>query len=120
MNHFLHGVSGGQFAPESVDTTDFPLHRRWRRVQELTRHVWRRWIREYIPTLQHRRKWTREREDFKVGDIVLVVDPNAARGHWPLGRIIEVFSGNDGHVLGSCGFESRTKLLFVLLRDSVF
>ena len=97
-NHFLHGMCGGQFAPESVDTTNFPLHRRWRRVQELTRHVWRRWLREYIPTLQPRRKWTRERTDFAVGDVVLVVDPNTARGHWPLGRILEVFPGKDGHV----------------------
>lgn len=36
-NHFLHGQVG-QFAPTSVDETDFNPQRRWRRVQELVRH----------------------------------------------------------------------------------
>jgi hypothetical protein len=29
---------------------------------------------------------------------VMVVDPNAARGHWPLGRILEVFPGRDKRI----------------------
>ena len=36
-NHFLIGQMGGDFIPESVDTTAFSPRRRWRRVQELTR-----------------------------------------------------------------------------------
>lgn len=31
-NHFLHGQVGGQFAPQSVDETDFNVRRRWRRI----------------------------------------------------------------------------------------
>ena len=39
-NHFLIGQIGGQFAPESVDDTSFSLKKkRWRRVQELVRHL---------------------------------------------------------------------------------
>ena len=34
-NHFLIGQIGGQFAPESVDETNYSLKKRWRRVQEL-------------------------------------------------------------------------------------
>ena len=34
-NHFLHGQMGGQFAPETVDTTAFNPRKRWRKVQEL-------------------------------------------------------------------------------------
>lgn len=97
-NHFLHGMIGGQFAPDSVDTTDFPLTKRWRRVQELIRHVWRRWLREYIPTLQSRPKWNATKKNFTTGDIVLVVEPNASRGNWPLGIITEVFPGSDGNI----------------------
>ncbi|XP_074637789.1 uncharacterized protein LOC141896447 [Acropora palmata] len=33
-NHFLHGQMGGQFAPESVDTTTFHPRQRWRKVQD--------------------------------------------------------------------------------------
>lgn len=38
-NHFLHGQIGGQFAPDIVDSTKFNSHRRWRRVQELMKHL---------------------------------------------------------------------------------
>ncbi|PFX20946.1 hypothetical protein AWC38_SpisGene14574 [Stylophora pistillata] len=39
-NHFLIGQMGDNFVPESVDSTPFNLSgKRWRRVQELTRHV---------------------------------------------------------------------------------
>ena len=55
-NHFLFGQSGGLFAPESVDTTSFNHRKRWRRVQELVKHFWRRWIREWLPQLSSRRK----------------------------------------------------------------
>ena len=50
-NHFLIGQVGGKFAPESVDSTDFNPNKRWRRIQELVRHFWHRWLREWLPTL---------------------------------------------------------------------
>ena len=34
-NHFLHGQIGGNFAPTSVDETQFSPPKRWRYVQEL-------------------------------------------------------------------------------------
>ena len=45
-NHFLHGQLGGRFAPDSVDTEVFNPRKRWRRVQELVRHFWHRWLHE--------------------------------------------------------------------------
>ena len=55
-NHFLHGQVGGQFAPESVDNTPFNPRKRWRRIQELMRHFWIRWMQEWIPNLNPRKK----------------------------------------------------------------
>ncbi|CAC5374179.1 unnamed protein product [Mytilus coruscus] len=98
QNHFLHGQLGGHFAPESVDDTDFNPRKRWRRIQELIRHFWKLWIRERLPGLNKRDKWTKTKRDMKTDDIVLVLIPHVPRGHWPLGRIIEVFPGKDGHV----------------------
>ena len=97
-NHFLHGQVGGQFAPTSVDETGFNPRRRWRRVQELVRHFWHRWLREWLPELRARRKWFQPGQDNKVGDVVLVVSPDTARGNWPLGRIMETYPGKDGQV----------------------
>ena len=97
-NYFLFGQVGGQFAPESVDETTFNPKKRWRRVQELVRHFWHRWIREWLPAINVRRKWLTVERDIQVDDVVLFVSPKTPRGHWPLGRIVQVYPGKDGHV----------------------
>ena len=96
-NHFLHGKVGGEVAPESVDYTNFILRHRWRRVQQLVAQVWSRWLKEYLPTLNRRPKWTKVVKDMKKGDVVLALESNLSRGRWPLGRIVEIYPGRDGH-----------------------
>ena len=59
---------------------------------------WKRWIRQYIPTLHQRQKWIREEANFKIGDVVLVVDNKPPRGRWLLGRVIKTFPEQDGKV----------------------
>ena len=99
-NNFLHGQLGGQFAPETVDTTDFSPRKRWRKVQEIISQVWRRWLQEYLPLLSPRPIWTEVVKDgqrwSKLDDVVLVLDPKLPRGRWPLGRITETYPGRDG------------------------
>lgn len=97
-NHFLFGQVGGLFAPESVDELEYSPRKRWRRVQELVRHFWHRWMREWLPGLNSRQKWQRENSDLKVGTIVLVISSDSPRGHWPLGRVLDIYPGRDGHV----------------------
>ena len=46
-NHFLIGKMGEEPASDTVDTTAVNVRKRWRRVQELIRRVWRHWMREY-------------------------------------------------------------------------
>ena len=96
-NHFLHGQLRGQFAPETVDTTDFSPRKWWRKVQEIISQVWKHWLQEYLPSLNRRPKWTEVVKDLKKDDIVLVLEPNLPRGQWPLGRITETYPGRDGH-----------------------
>ena len=94
-NHFLHGQLGGQLAPESLETDKNPKQR-WRRVQELITHFWKRWQREFLPSLQTRNKWHKPRENLQSGDVVIVISPDSSRGTWPLGRVTETFPGKDG------------------------
>ena len=68
---------------------------------------WRRWIREYKPALQARQKWQQTKSDICSGDDVLVADVNISRGQWPLGKVISVKVGRDGHVR-SCVIKTRT------------
>ena len=97
-NHFLIGQMGGELAPESVDETSYNLQKRWRRVQELTRRVWQRWMKEYLPHIGSRQKWFLPTESLKKNDVVLVIDPQSARRDWGLGRIAATYPGKDGLV----------------------
>ena len=97
-NHLLHGQIGGRFAPEVAEEVAYSPKKRWRRVQELIRHFWHRWLREWIPSLSPRRKWLREQKNIKIGDVVLLISTDSTRAHWPLGRVIEVYPGKDGQV----------------------
>ncbi len=98
-NHFLYGQAGGQLAPEAVEATGFHPKQRWRKLQHLISFVWRRWMKEYLPTLIPCSKWLKVQlqGDLQVGDIVLVCQSDLPRGHWPLGRIFEVYAGKDRH-----------------------
>ena len=99
-NHFLFNQVGCQFAPESVDAEPYNSRVRWRHVQEIVHQFWRRWLREWLPSLSPRRKWGKERHDLQVGELVLVLSTDIPRGKWPMGRIVQVFpaAGPDGHV----------------------
>jgi hypothetical protein len=98
-NHFIIGQLGGQFAAEAVDVEEYVKPaKRWRRVQQLISQFWKRWIKEFLPSLNIRNKWFHQKRNLKVGDVVLVVEANAKRGDWPLGRITEVRPGADGLV----------------------
>ena len=94
-NHFLIGQMGGDFVPESVDNTALNPRRRWRREQELTRHVWGRWMKEYLPHIGSRQKWFFPTENLKVGDVVMVFDPSTVRKEWKVGRIECTYPGRD-------------------------
>ena len=97
-NHFLVGQLGGQLAPQVADDIVFNPRHRWRLIQNLVRLFWKRWREEYLSTLNTRKKWREAKENLKVGDVVLVVDQNAPRGQWHLGRVEEMFPGQDGQV----------------------
>ena len=76
------------------------MRKRWKLVQNLVGEFWRRWTAEYLPTLQTRRKWTKQNENYKDGDVVVVLDEQlkSNRGMWPLARVAEAVRGEDGLV----------------------
>lgn len=57
-----------------------------------------RWVREVLPDLRPRTKWQQEQKPLQVGDLVIIVDPDAPRNVWPRGRIEKVMPGKDGRV----------------------
>ena len=94
-SHFLVGNLGGQLAPEVSSNKAFNPKKRWRRIQQLISQFWKRWRKEFLPSLNVRGKWFNPKRELTAGDVVLLVQPNAKRGEWPLGRVVETCRGDD-------------------------
>ena len=97
-NHVLLLRSNASLPPGVFSAADCYAVRRWRQAQYLANIFWRRWINEYMLTLQERQKWMTKRRNFAVGDLVLVASDNLSRGQWPLGRIMETCPDRHGIV----------------------
>ena len=82
----------------NFDEADLYSRKTWRQSQVLSDHFWKRWLHEYLPTLQQRQKWLRPQRNLAINDLVILVDENVPRGHWLLGRVTKVFPGRDGLV----------------------
>ena len=52
-SHFLVGEIGGPFAPEALDCEQtYNPRKRWHRVQQLLGQFWKRWRKEFLPSLK--------------------------------------------------------------------
>ncbi len=70
----------------------------WRQVQYLADAFWKAWRRDYLVTLQVRRKWTAEKRDLQEGDVVLLKDSNVKHNEWPIGLIVKTIPSSDNRV----------------------
>jgi putative ribosome biogenesis GTPase RsgA len=70
----------------------------WKFVQVLAEQFWSRWRREYLQTLQSRRKWRQTQENIQEGDLVILKDGDQHRNIWPLGLIEHVCPSDDNLV----------------------
>ena len=82
----------------------------WKQAQYLADIFWRRWLHEYLPALQYRHRWQVPKMNFKVGDVVIIMDDSLPRNSWSLGRIVEVFPGHDG-LVRSVRLKTSTNIL---------
>lgn len=70
----------------------------WIERQKMFKHFWERWHKEYLTTLQERKKWRREKENIKIGQLVIIRDENLPPTQWKMARIVELLPGKDGLV----------------------
>ena len=91
-NNFPHGL----FLPRH--TTD---QRTWKQAQALSQQFWNRYLKDYLPTLTTRTKWTKQVESLQQGDLVWILEDLTPRGLWPLGWVLRTFPGADG-IVRSC------------------
>ncbi|XP_061717613.1 uncharacterized protein LOC133525346 [Cydia pomonella] len=93
--HFLLGSSTGAPSTGPCEEAD---RRTWRASQALADHFWRRWIREYLPTLAPRQSSNNRVRPIQKGDYVIIVDGNLPRNVWPRGIVTQVYPGPDGGI----------------------
>lgn len=97
-NHFLLGVPNAVHTSIPTDEKIWCLRKQWRIASALKNHFWRKWVRDYLPTLTRRTKWFQKSEPLKVGDLVLVCDEDVSRNQWVKGIIEKVILSKDGQV----------------------
>lgn len=96
--HFFIGDSLTQPVQHNyLDTPDNRLPN-WQHLQKARQLLWQRWQREYLQELQKRSKWLTPGNDIKLNTLVLLIEDNVPPLRWPLGRVITVHPGADGHI----------------------
>ena len=78
--------------------------------------------RVFANTVRH--KWKTEQKNLKTGDLVIVVQDNAPRSSWTLGRVVRPVPGTDGRVRAaevrtSRGIYTRPVAKLCVLEESV-
>lgn len=67
-------------------------------VQNVVNYFWKKWTRDFFPSLLIQPKWHTARRNLREGDVVLIQDANQIRGQWKLGIVVKTFPGEDGRV----------------------
>ncbi|XP_056430806.1 uncharacterized protein LOC130369492 [Hyla sarda] len=81
------------------DFSTTELHaKQWKQVQCLADTFWKRWKRDYLFTLQSRKKWAETGPNIKVGNVVLLKDIQESRNNWPMGIVTNTLPSKDGNV----------------------
>ena len=84
LNHFLLGRSSVNYPPGLFETQKVTVSRSWKSAEELASHLWNRFLREYIPNQQTRSKRNKTSENFKLNDLVWLLEDFTPRGLWPV------------------------------------
>jgi hypothetical protein len=96
-NDLILGRATSRTASGPFDESKHPK-RRHDFIQQIVNAFWVKWNRFYFQSLIIRQKWHVEHRNLKEGDIVLIQDSNAVRGHWKMGKVLKSYPGIDGKV----------------------
>ncbi|KAJ8968003.1 hypothetical protein NQ314_002537 [Rhamnusium bicolor] len=69
---------------------------RYKLLDSVVQHYWKRWHIEYLSTLQARQKWNTPTNPAQIGMIVVIIQNNIPPLQWPLAIIEKLYPGKDG------------------------
>ncbi|XP_059611719.1 uncharacterized protein LOC132258411 [Phlebotomus argentipes] len=96
--HFLVFGPLNQLPADDFVTDNINCHQRWKMCQRMVQEFTAKWKLSYLHTLQARVKWTEERDNLKLDDIVILHDASVFANNWTIGRVVRVSEGTDGRV----------------------
>ena len=92
-NQFLLGRTHASFPLLPLEP--FLPERQWKFAQQLTNHIWKRLMKEFLPTLLPRQQWTKKTARIDNGQPVWILEDMTPRGLWPIGKIIKAMPSPD-------------------------
>ena len=87
-------LSGGSFSPQPLSNQKLSLNGRFRLLEQIQKDFWEAWMRDYLTTLQVRKKWFKNGPQI-AGDLVLLAKHNIPPLSWKTGRVFDAYTGND-------------------------
>ena len=94
--HFLIGDTMNSLP--KAERSNMDLTSRFRLLKVIQEKFWKSWKRDYLTELQMRKKWLLKGPEIAIGDLVLLAEDNEAPLQWKIGRVTEVYKGNDNIV----------------------
>ena len=97
----LHGREFSKFSAAEGPTKESApsMYQRWHQTVAIAKQFRQRFQKDYLAELLKVTKWYKETEDVALGQIVLISGERfKSRIEWPLGKIIQLQYGRDGHV----------------------
>ncbi|XP_026328208.1 uncharacterized protein LOC113236389 [Hyposmocoma kahamanoa] len=89
-------VSSFEDAQPQVPDTNINRIERFRRIELLKQHFWKRFSLEYVTLLQEKTKWRTSTKELKLNSLVLVKEKALPPLLWSLGRVTQLYPGSDG------------------------
>ncbi|XP_068224543.1 uncharacterized protein [Palaemon carinicauda] len=96
-NDLLLGRASNK-VPSGSWSTSGDTKKRLNFIQNVVDTFWRKWQRDYFPTLIVRQKWHTDKRNVQPGDIVLIKDTNVVQGKWKMGQVVDTETGRDNKV----------------------
>lgn len=96
--HFLIGSNLIAIPQPSLIDINTNRLSRWSMIQQCFEIFWREWSNDYLQSLQQRTKWRLAHVNLKVGQIVLLKQPNLPPTKWLLGRVEKCCPDRKGNV----------------------
>lgn len=97
-NHLLIGPKTSIYPLLETSDKDLIILSLWKSSQRLADIFWKRWVSEYLPSVLHSKKWSKDTKRISVGDLVFIVDSECPRNTWPRGKVEKLYPAKDGQI----------------------